>query len=129
MRATTLASTTFWTLMAITAKFDLETTQIDAVNAFIHCDLNEVIYSAKTLVSRHEHKIAIVKIPTPRSRAYHTTMQHLFGTEISRNRRPVSELSEVARAGIIAVSEAGVSKLEIAVEYRVNWLTVYNTIN
>ena len=43
-RATTLASTTFQTLMAITAKFDLETTQIDTVNAFVHCDLDEVIY-------------------------------------------------------------------------------------
>ena len=30
--------------MAITAKFDLETTQIDAVNAFVHCDLDEVVY-------------------------------------------------------------------------------------
>jgi len=30
--------------MVITVKFDLETTQIDAVNAFIHCDLNEVVY-------------------------------------------------------------------------------------
>jgi hypothetical protein len=30
--------------MAITVKFDLEITQIDTVNAFIHCDLNKVIY-------------------------------------------------------------------------------------
>jgi len=30
--------------MAITTKFDLEMTQIDAVNIFIHCDLNEVVY-------------------------------------------------------------------------------------
>ena len=30
--------------MAITIKFNLETTQKDAVNAFIYCDLNEVIY-------------------------------------------------------------------------------------
>ena len=30
--------------MAITAKFNLETIQIDAVNAFIHCDLDKVIY-------------------------------------------------------------------------------------
>ena len=30
--------------MAITAKFDLETMQIDIVNAFVHCDLNEVVY-------------------------------------------------------------------------------------
>jgi hypothetical protein len=28
----------------ITAKFDLETTQIDAVNAFVHCDLDKVVY-------------------------------------------------------------------------------------
>jgi len=30
--------------MAITAKFDLETTHIDTVNAFIHYDLNKVVY-------------------------------------------------------------------------------------
>ena len=30
--------------MAITAKFDLKTTHIDAVNAFVHCDLDEVVY-------------------------------------------------------------------------------------
>jgi Homeodomain-like domain len=56
-------------------------------------------------------------------------MQRSFGTEISRNRRPGAELSETARAGIIAASEAGVSKLEIAAEYRVNRSTVYDTIN
>ena len=44
MRATILASTTFWTLMAIFAKFNLKTTQIDIVNAFIYCDLNKVVY-------------------------------------------------------------------------------------
>ena len=42
--------------MAITAKFDLETTQIDAVNAFIHCDLNEVIY-IKLLLGFNKGKI------------------------------------------------------------------------
>jgi transposase len=62
-------------------------------------------------------------------RAYHITMQRSFGTQISGNRRPGAELSEVARAGIIAESEAGVSKLEIATEYRVNRSTVYDTIN
>ena len=56
-------------------------------------------------------------------------MQRSFGTEISGNRRPGAELSETARAGIIAASEAGVSKPEIAAEYRVNRSTVYNTIN
>ena len=30
--------------MAITVKFNLETIQIDIVNAFIYCDLDEVIY-------------------------------------------------------------------------------------
>ena len=43
-KITTLVSTTFWTLMAITAKFDLETTQINAVNAFVYCDFDEVVY-------------------------------------------------------------------------------------
>jgi transposase InsO family protein len=43
-RATTLASMAFRTLMAITAQFNLETIQMDAVNAFVHCDLDEVIY-------------------------------------------------------------------------------------
>ena len=43
-RATTLASATFRTLMAITAKFDLETQQMDAVNAFVHCPLDETVF-------------------------------------------------------------------------------------
>jgi len=30
--------------MAITVKFDLETTQIDTVNAFVYYDLNKVVY-------------------------------------------------------------------------------------
>ena len=36
----------------------------------------------------------------------------LVGTQISENRRSGAELSEVAKARIIAVSEAGVSKLK-----------------
>ena len=43
-RATTLASMMFRALMAITAKFDLETVQMDMVNAFINSKLNEVMY-------------------------------------------------------------------------------------
>ena len=43
-RVTTLASTLFWTLMAIMAKFDLETIQMDTINIFIHCDLDKVVY-------------------------------------------------------------------------------------
>ncbi len=30
--------------MAITAKFDLKTTQINAVNAFVHCNLDKIVY-------------------------------------------------------------------------------------
>jgi len=30
--------------MAITTKFNLETTQIDAVNTFVYCNLNKVVY-------------------------------------------------------------------------------------
>jgi hypothetical protein len=30
--------------MVITAKFNLETTQIDTVNVFIYCDLDKVVY-------------------------------------------------------------------------------------
>ena len=56
-------------------------------------------------------------------------MQRLFGTQISGNRRSGTELSEAARARIITASEARVSKPEIAAEYRVNRLTVYDTIN
>ena len=82
------------------------------------------LYSAKTLISRHEHKIAIIKIPTQRSRACCTTMRRLFGTKISKNKRPRAKLSEIARAGILIESEAGVLKSKIAAEYRVNWSTV-----
>ena len=81
------------------------------------------------LKSNYEHKIAIVKIPTQRSRPYCTTMQRSFSTQISGNRRPRAELLEVARARIIAASEAGLLKLEIAVDYHVNRLTIYDTIN
>ena len=102
---------------------------IDLINAVLVAEYFIRYISAKTLVSRQEHKITIAKIPTQRSRPQRTTMQRSFGTQISGNRRPGTELSEAARAGIIAESEAGVSKPEIAKEYRVNRSTVYDTIN
>lgn len=43
-RATTLASTSLRVLLAIVAKFDLETIQMDAVNAFVHAELDELVY-------------------------------------------------------------------------------------
>ena len=56
-------------------------------------------------------------------------MQRLFSTQISGNRRPKAELSEVTRARIIAISEARVLKLKITVDYHVNRSTIYDTIN
>lgn len=43
-RATTLASTALRVLLALIARFDLETLQLDAVNAFVHADLDEVVF-------------------------------------------------------------------------------------
>ncbi|KID82365.1 polyprotein [Metarhizium guizhouense ARSEF 977] len=43
-RATTLASMSFRALMAIAAEHDLELEQMDAVNAFVNCKLDETVY-------------------------------------------------------------------------------------
>jgi hypothetical protein len=43
-RAITLAATFFRTLMAVVAKFDLETIQLAAINAIVNADLNELMY-------------------------------------------------------------------------------------
>jgi hypothetical protein len=43
-KATILAATSFRTLMAVVAKFDLETIQLDAINAFVNANLNELVY-------------------------------------------------------------------------------------
>ena len=56
-------------------------------------------------------------------------MQRLFSTEISRNRRPRAELSDVQRAGILSAVEAGEEKTKIAARYRVTYCVIYNTIN
>jgi len=42
--AATLAARTFRALMAITAAYDLEAYQLDAVNAFINSQLDEPVY-------------------------------------------------------------------------------------
>jgi hypothetical protein len=47
---------TFQTLIAITVKFNLETIQIDTVNAFIYYNLNEVVY-IKLLLGFNKGKI------------------------------------------------------------------------
>jgi hypothetical protein len=43
-RATTLAARTLRTILAIIAAFDLDTIQIDAVNAFLNSKLTEAMY-------------------------------------------------------------------------------------
>ena len=42
--AATLASRTFRALMAMTAYFDLDTEQLDAINAFINSRIDEEVY-------------------------------------------------------------------------------------
>src|SRR6266436_2742762 len=43
-RATTLATTSLRVLLATVAKFDLETLQLDALNAFVHAEIDETVY-------------------------------------------------------------------------------------
>ena len=43
-RATTLAITSLRVLLALVAKFDLETLQLDEVNAFVYSDLDETVF-------------------------------------------------------------------------------------
>jgi len=43
-RAATLAARCFQTLMAHTAAFGLDMKQFDAINAFVNCRLDEVVY-------------------------------------------------------------------------------------
>src|SRR6266566_7860757 len=43
-KATTLATTSFRIFLTLIAKFDLKTFQIDAVNTFVHINLDELIY-------------------------------------------------------------------------------------
>jgi hypothetical protein len=61
IRATTLASTTFRTLMAMAAHFDLETRQLDAINAFVNCDLDEVVYMRLSPRFEKPGKILLLK--------------------------------------------------------------------
>ena len=56
-------------------------------------------------------------------------MQRSFGTEISGNRRPRAELSDIQRAGILSAVEAGEEKTKITAKYRVTSRVIYNTIN
>jgi hypothetical protein len=61
IRATTLASTTFYTLIAITARFDLETRQLDVINAFVNCDLNKIVYIRLPPGFKKPEKILLLK--------------------------------------------------------------------
>jgi hypothetical protein len=61
IKATTLASTTFCTLIAITTCFDLETRQLDAINAFVNCDLDEVVYIRLSLGFEKPGKVLLLR--------------------------------------------------------------------
>ena len=50
-----------------------------------------------------------------------------FGTEISKNRKPNTELSAEARAAIIQALEDNQSPSELAKKFRVNRSTIYDT--
>ena len=54
-RATTLASSAFKSMMALVAKYELETRQLDAVNAFVNCPLEEVVYMSDGRGYHHGH--------------------------------------------------------------------------
>ena len=43
-QATTLALVSLRVILAIIAKFDLETYQLDAINAFVYADIDEIVY-------------------------------------------------------------------------------------
>jgi hypothetical protein len=60
-RATTLASTTFCMLMAITAHFDLETRQLDAINAFVNYDLDKIVYIRLSPGFEKPEKVLLLK--------------------------------------------------------------------
>ena len=86
-------------------------------------------YSAKTLVCARANQHYTIAILSPNSIVYNITMQRSFGTEISGNRRPGAELSDVQRAGILSAVEAGEEKTKITAKYRVSCRVIYNTIN
>ena len=57
-RATTLAATSLRVLLALTAKFDLKTLQLDAVNAFIHAELlDETVFMRMSLGYAEQEKV------------------------------------------------------------------------
>ena len=88
-----------------------------------------MLYSAKTLVCAHANQHHTIAILLRNSIIYYITMQRSFGTEISGNRRPGAELSDVQRAGILSAVEAGEEKTKIAARYRVTCRVIYNTID
>ena len=57
-RAMTLATTSFRVLLATVAKFDLETLQLDALNAFVHADIDETIYMRMPPGFGEPHQVA-----------------------------------------------------------------------
>ena len=57
-RTSTLAARTFRTLIAIITRYDLETFQMDAVNAFVHAEIDELVYIRLLPSFRQPNKVA-----------------------------------------------------------------------
>jgi len=85
-------------------------------------------YSASPKVRAHANQNNTIAIFLLNPTTYNASMQRLFGTVISRNRRPGGELSDAQRAGILSYVEAGEKKAEIASKYHCSRRTIYNTI-
>ena len=62
------------------------------------------------MVCAHASKHHTIAILSPNSIIYYITMQRSFGTEISGNRRPGAEISDIRRARIFSTVEAGKEK-------------------
>lgn len=60
IRATTLITTALRVLLTLIAKFDFETLQMNAVNAFVHVDLNETMYIKMSFEYEKQGKILLL---------------------------------------------------------------------
>lgn len=89
-RAATLASNYFRVLLALVAKFGLETAQLDAINAFVHADLDETVYmklppnftSSEKVLKLNKTLYGLRRSPLLRQKVWTTALKELGFTEI-----------------------------------------------
>ena len=89
----------------------------------------QFIISAETLAYAHASQHHMIAILSPNSIICYITIQRLFSTKISGNRRPRVELSDTQRVGMLSVAKAGEKKTEIAARYCISRHVIYSTIN